>query len=223
MRAALKTMAHLRDIRPRLRRFAAPGPSMEHAVPPVPMTAEEFLAWDEHETQRREFERGALFVREGADDQHVTATGNLAMRLVEHLRGSPCRVYMAAMKLRVAAADAYFYPDVFVTCSPADAANPEIKSEPLLVAEVLSPETEARDRGDKFAAYRSLSSLREYLLVDTRGRRCDLFRRRADGLWQLHPFKPGESVRLESLQLDISAEQLWEAMGPPAAGNETPA
>lgn len=190
---------------------------MGQAATKVPMTAEEFLAWDEHETLKHEFVRGEVFAMAGAEEPHVTVSMNVAMGLRQHLRGSPCRVFMLDMKLRVAEADAYFYPDVFVTCSAADAANPKIKSEPLLVVEVLSPGTAAYDRGDKFMAYRSLPSLREYLLVDTTSRRCDLFRRGADGLWVLHPFERGESVLLESLQLDMAAELLWEALDPPAA------
>jgi Uma2 family endonuclease len=185
------------------------------------MTAEEFLAWDEHETQKREFVRGEVFAMAGADEPHVTTSMNIAMSLRQHVRGGPCRVFMLDMKLRVAQADAYFYPDVLVTCSAADATNPKIKSEPMLIVEVLSPATAAYDRGDKFSAYRTLPSLQEYLLVDTTRRRCDLFRRGADGLWVLHPFERGEAVRLESLLLDIPAEQLWADLEPPAVSDAT--
>ena len=95
------------------------------------------------------------------------------------------------------------------TCSPADAASRLIKREPTLVVEVLSPGTAAFDRGDKFAAYRQLPSLTEYLLVDVRSRRCDLFRQQADGLWALHPSLPGEAVMLRSVELSVSAAELW--------------
>lgn len=194
---------------------------MGHAAPKVPMTAEEFLAWDEHETLKREFVRGEVFAMSGADEPHVVTTGNLYMLLRQHLRGSRCRVFMLDMKLRVAQADAYFYPDVMVTCSTMDAAQPKIKSEPLLLIEVLSPSTAAYDRGDKFAAYRTLPSLQEYLLVDTGRRRCDLFRRGADDLWVLHPFERGAEVQLDSLQLTLPNDQLWEDLDdPPIEGAE---
>jgi Uma2 family endonuclease len=121
------------------------------------------------------------------------------------------------VKLRVAAADAYFYPDVFVTCSAADATSPKIKSEPLLVVEVRS----ACDRDDRFAAYRALPSLQEYLRVDPDRRRCDLFRKGADGLWVLHPFERGTPVQLDSVQFTLSAERLWEDLDPPQVGDTT--
>ena len=185
------------------------------------MTAEDFLAWDEHETLKHEFVRGEVFAMAGAEEQHVTATGNLYMRLRAHLRGSPCRVFMLDMKLRVAEADAYFYPDVLVTCSAADAVNPKIKSEPLLIVEVQSPSTAAYDRDAKFAAYRTLPSLQEYLLVDPDRRRCDLFRKGGDGLWVLHPFERGTPVQLDSVQFTLSAERLWEDLDPPQVGDGT--
>jgi Uma2 family endonuclease len=87
----------------------------------------------------------------------------------------------------------------------------------VLLVEVLSPATAAYDRGDKFAAYRKLASLREYLVVDTDSRRCDLYRKGDDGLWVLHPFEPGQALRLQSVALDLPAVQLWAEV-PATAG-----
>jgi Uma2 family endonuclease len=190
---------------------------MRQAVAKSPMTATEFLAWDERETVRHEFVRGEVFAVAGADEWHITVTMNVATALCAHLRCSPCRTLMADMKLRVDAADCFFYPDVLVTCSALDAADPLIKREPVLVAEVLSPSTAAYDRGDKFAAYRQLPTLREYLLVDPNTRRCDLYRKGSDGPWVLHPFEPGQAVVLDSVGLALEADALWDEVGPVAA------
>ncbi|MBS0594979.1 MAG: Uma2 family endonuclease [Proteobacteria bacterium] len=181
------------------------------------MSAQDFLAWDETQTVRHEFVAGEVFAMAGAGEAHVTAALNVAMRLRQHLAGTPCRTFITDMKLRVDAADAVFYPDVMVTCSAADAADPLVKREPVLLVEVLSPATAAYDRGDKFAAYRKLPSLREYLLVDTDSRRCDLYRKGGDGLWVLHPFEPGQAVTLASVELELSAATLWDEVPDPAA------
>lgn len=173
------------------------------------MTAQEFLAWEANEPLKHEFVRGEVFAMTGAGDRHITAAGNLYIACRAHLDGTPCMAYFSDMKVRVTEADAYFYPDMLVTCSAADAATPLEKSEPVLVAEVLSPSTAAHDRGDKFAAYRMIPSLREYLLVDPASRRCDLFRRGDNGLWVLHPFTTDEPVRLDSIDLDLSPAVLW--------------
>jgi Uma2 family endonuclease len=178
------------------------------------LSAEEFLAWDATQTQRHEFVAGEIFAMAGAGDAHVTAALNLAMALRQHLAGTPCRTFITDMKLRLDEADAYFYPDVMVTCSPADAASPHIKREPVLVAEVLSPSTAAYDRGNKFGIYRRIPSLREYLLVDPDTHRADLYRLGADGLWVLHPCEPEAGVRLETVKLDLSGTALWAEMPP---------
>ena len=193
---------------------------MGNAAEKISMTAAEFLAWDATESKRHEFVRGVVYARAGSDDRHVTVSGNVAMVLRAHLRGTACRTFIVDMKLRVELADCFFYPDVMVTCGAADAADPLVKREPLLVVEVLSPATAAYDRGDKFAAYRMLGSLREYLLVDPQSRRCDLYRLGADGLWVLHPFEPEQTVRLDSVGLDLEALALWEEVTPPSRGEQ---
>jgi Uma2 family endonuclease len=179
------------------------------------MSASDFLAWDATQTLRHEFVAGEVFAMAGAGEAHVTVALNVAMALRQHLAGSPCRTFISDMKLHVDAADAFFYPDVMVTCSAADAGDPLIKREPLLLVEVLSPATAAYDRGDKFAAYRTLPGLREYLLVDTDSRRCDLYRKGDDGLWVLHPFEPGQALQLETVRLELPAAQLWAEVPAP--------
>lgn len=185
---------------------------MGHAALNLPLSAADFLAWDATQTTRHEYVRGEVFAMAGAGERHVTVALNVAMALRQHLAGSPCRTFITDMKLRVDAADAYFYPDVMVTCSARDARDPLVKREPVLLVEVLSPTTAAFDRGDKFAAYRSLDSLREVLLVDPDLRRCDLFRRQVlDGgeAWVLHPTAPGAGLELASVGLTLAAEALW--------------
>ena len=183
------------------------------------MNAEEFLAWDTTQTLRHEFVRGEVFLMAGGEDRHNTAALNLVVALRQQLRGSACRVYASDVKLRVEAADCYFYPDVMVTCSTADFADRLIKREPVLVVvvEVLSASTAAFDRGDKFAAYRQLPSLAEVLMVDVARRRCDLYRKGADGLWVLHPSEPGDGVHLASVQLEVAGADLWADIEPDAS------
>jgi Uma2 family endonuclease len=187
-----------------------------YALKRQPMSAAEFLAWEETQPTRHEFVRGEVFAMVGVVDRHNTVSLNLAIALRQHLRGSPCRVYAIDVKLRVEAADCYFYPDVMVTCSGADLGDRTIKREPVLVVEVLSPSTAAFDRGDKFADYRALPSLREYLLIDVDRQRCELYRLGSDGLWVLHPGLDGAGAELTSVGLTIRGEDLWADLEPEA-------
>lgn len=182
---------------------------MGQAAPQSFFTAADYLAWEAAQLDRHEYIDGEVFAMAGAEDRHVTVTMNLAFALRQHLGGSPCRTYMSEMRLHVAAANSYFYPDVLVTCSALDLASPMVKTEPKLIAEVLSPSTAAYDRGLKFSHYRRIASLEEFVLIDLDTRSTDCYRKGADGLWVLHPFARGEAVSLASVALELSAAQLF--------------
>jgi len=172
-------------------------------------SADDYLAWEDLQPERHEYLNGEVFAMAGAEDRHVTVSGNCYMALRLHLGGTGCRTYMSDMRLHVASANAYFYPDVMVTCSAMDLASPRVKTAPKLVIEVLSPSTALYDRGQKFAHYRNLSSLDEYVLIDLDTRCTDGYQKNTDGLWVLHPFAAGESVTLASVALTISVVQLF--------------
>ena len=182
---------------------------MAQAAQKTIFSAADYLVWESAQLDRHEFLDGEVFAMAGAEDRHVTVSMNLAFALRQHLSGSPCRTFMSDMRLHVAAANSYFYPDVLVTCSALDLASPMLKTEPRLIAEVLSPSTAAYDRGVKFSHYRRLASLEEYLLIDLDTRSTDCFRKRDDGLWVLHPFARGEPVSLASVALELRADQLF--------------
>lgn len=172
--------------------------------------AEAYLAWEAEQPYKNEYLAGEVFAMSGASDAHVTITGNLFAALRTHLRSTPCRVFMLDMKLRLEASNAYFYPDVFVTCDQEDRSRQLQKDSAVLVAEVLSPSTSAYDRGQKFAHYRKLPELREYALIDTERLSVDLFRRDDSGHWVLYPITAGEAVEFASIGLSLPIEALYE-------------
>jgi Uma2 family endonuclease len=159
----------------------------------------------------------------GAEDRHVTATGNVYMALRQHLSGSPCRTFLADMKVQCEVSSSFFYPDVVVTCSDADRRSPLVKREPRLIVEVLSPSTAAYDRGEKFAHYRRIPSLQELAMVDLDSRRTDVYRKGANGLWVLHPFDADSDVTLDSMGLTITAAVLFAEIDEPGQGQYSPA
>jgi Uma2 family endonuclease len=177
--------------------------------PKTPFSDDDFLAWDASQTERHEFVDGEVFAMAGGEDRHASVSLAVASSLRSHLKGSRCRVYMNDVKLQVAAANAFFYPDVFVTCSERDAANRLVKQEPLLVVEVLSPSTAAYDRGDKFASYRLCPTLAEYAVIDIDRRAVDLFRKNAEGLWVLHPLVGNATLTLTSVDHALALGELF--------------
>ena len=173
--------------------------------------AQAYLAWEAEQSTKHEYHDGEVFAMAGASDAHVTVAGNVYMALRNHLRGSPCSVFISDMKLRVEEDNAFFYPDVFVTCADSDRGQSHSKNAPVLVVEVLSPATSAYDRGAKFAAYRKLPTLREYALIDPERLSLDLFRRDGDSKrWVLHPIEAGGHVEWASVGLQLPLEALYE-------------
>lgn len=125
------------------------------------------------------------------------------------LENTPCRTYMADMKLQAHADHAYFYPDVFVTCDPTDHQAEYMMRAPIVVVEVLSPTTAAYDRGDKFAAYRRIASLREFILIDPDKQRIEHYHRSTGNTWQSRELEPGQALQLPSLDAEIPAARIF--------------
>ncbi|MEO8410197.1 MAG: Uma2 family endonuclease [Propionivibrio sp.] len=182
---------------------------------PLPQTESRFdpvayLAWEETQPGRNEYIAGEVFAMVGVRQSHNVATLNLATLLRQELKGSPCRVFVESVKTRIETADCFFYPDVIVTCDPRDRLTPAYVSYPSLVAEVLSEATAAFDRGAKFAAYRKLESLKEYVLVDVEAQRIEVFRRNDENHWVLYDYGLGDAVEFASLALKLTAEGILD-------------
>lgn len=187
------------------------------------MSLADFLVWEETQPERHEFVRGEVFVRGdvsamvGARRVHGIVSLNIAAGLKSLLRGSRCQVFTESMKLKVSD-DVLFYPDVFVTCDPADLRTDVLFRAPTVVVEVLSDSTQSYDRGQKFTWYRRLPSLQEYLLVDPDTRELQLFRRGADGLFTLHDLTGMPQVDLASIGCSLLADEIFERLDPPVQG-----
>jgi len=177
-------------------------------------SAEDYLTWEERQQEKHEFVAGEVFAMTGARQEHVIVSLNIASALKQRLRGTPCRAYIADMKLRIDAVDAFFYPDVMVSCNPSDRQSEQFIANPKLIVEVLSVSTADYDRGGKFVAYRQLESLQEYMIVDIDHRRVECFRRTADNDWLLHDYIGESDCRLTSLSLSLPMAEIFEDIDP---------
>lgn len=180
---------------------------MQHA--PLPMIrAKDYLDGELVSQIKHEYVAGQVFAMAGTSERHNIITGNIQARLREKTRGGACRVLMENVKLHVAAADAFYYPDVMVCCEPSDD-DPYVKHSPIVVFEVLSHSTASTDRREKLRAYRALPSLREYMLVDSDRHAVEAYRRK-DGTWWRDVLDPGDALAIESLGLILSLDNLYE-------------
>jgi Uma2 family endonuclease len=174
------------------------------------LSPEEYLTQEETSQIKHEYIDGEIFAMAGASDAHVTIAGNLFALLRNHVRGKNCRVYIADMKVSLETINTFYYPDVIVTCDPRDREFSNYKKYPCLIVEVLSPSTEAFDRGDKFSDYQQIETLQEYVLISQKHQRIDCFRRNNEGLWVLQSYRLDSEIYLESVDFQISFAALYE-------------
>jgi Uma2 family endonuclease len=184
-------------------------------------TLESYLAWENDQTERHEFYRGEIFAMVGARRVHGTVVGNIAAEFRTQLKGSPCRVFHEGMKLQIGN-DTVLYPDVFVTCDKADLATEHIFKAPSVVVEVLSPSTQGYDRGWKFAQYRRIETLQDYLVIDPDTWRVEAFRRNADGQWMLVDMNEAQVLDLPAIGVRVPFAEVFDGIGPPTDPSRPP-
>lgn len=177
--------------------------------PTAPFTAEDYLHWEAEQPDKHEYFHGETFAMGGASRRHVTISLNVASALDDALEGSPCRAYMADMKVQAAEDEAYFYPDVLVTCDPVDHRADHYMRAPKVIVEVLSPTTAAYDRGEKFATYRRIPSLQDFVLIDPDLRRIEHYHRNPGDRWELQDIAPEAPLVLPSLEVSIPWQRVF--------------
>ena len=184
--------------------------------PKLKMTPAEFTEWEHQQESKYEFVNGEVYevygngLAGGARREHNAAIGNVYALLKNHLRGTPCRAYIADMQVQVLATGDSFYPDVVVSCE-AEALNAEITlTQPKVIVEVLSPTTADYDRSDKFQKYRLIPSLREYVLIDPNTKTIDIYRWQESGDWLLAVADGERGLTLTSLEFTADRAAVFE-------------
>ena len=173
-------------------------------------TPEEYFAWEEQQLERHEYIDGKVYAMSGGTIDHGNIAGNFLALLKAHLRGSGCRTLNSDCRVSIVGAGKYVYPDISVTCEDRDQATTQYITYPCLIVEVLSPATEAYDRGKKFKMYRRNPCLKEYVLVSVDGMEIELFRRTETGDWQIINYQRGDIIELKSINLSCQIEEIYE-------------
>jgi Uma2 family endonuclease len=183
------------------------------AASPVPkMTAAEYLAMERASPFKSEFVAGEVFAMSGGFYAHGVLIGQMTRELGDALEEGPCVVSVTEVRLQVAAGETYMYPDLMVVCGePAYAeGHRDMITNPSVIVEVLSASTEAWDRGGKFAQYRRVASLREYVLVSQDAMRVEWFTRGADSAWTYREaVGPEGVVRLDELGVTLALGRIY--------------
>jgi Uma2 family endonuclease len=173
-------------------------------------TPEEYFAWEEQQLERHEYMDGEVYAMSGGTINHGDIAGNFLSLLKIHLRGRGCKTLNSDCRVSIVGSTKYVYPDLSVTCDDRDKTTAQYITYPCLIVEVLSSSTEAYDRGNKFKMYRRNLSLQEYVLVSAEAVEIELFRKSDGDNWKIINYQVGDIVELQSVNLTVPIEQIYE-------------
>lgn len=175
-------------------------------------TSEQYLALERNAETRSEFLRGRIYAMSGASRAHNLITVNVVVELATQLKGRPCEIYSGDMRVKVDATGLYTYPDVVVVCGDArleDTHNDTLLN-PTVIFEVLSPSTEAYDRGEKFDHYRRAETLTDYVMIAQERQRVEHYARQPDSKWLLTVLEDSESaLHLPSISCSLPLAEVY--------------
>ena len=181
------------------------------------LTPEEYLRRERESHVRHEYFHGEVFAMSGGTFEHSRICANVSGELRQRLKGTPCGVQDSNLRIRVPRTTLYTYPDASVLCGepqfdPLDAARQTLLN-PTLIVEVLSPSTEAWDRGGKFDNYRLIETLREYVLVRSDSARVETYLRQPGGRWLFSvAVGLGASAALQCVNVELPLEEVYRGV-----------
>jgi Uma2 family endonuclease len=191
------------------------------------LTPEEYLALERAAETKSEYLDGEMIAMTGASRPHNLIVTNVLAELRQQLKRRPCEVYPGEMRVWIPATGLYTYPDVGVVCGEPALVDDhfDMLTNPTVLIEVLSPSTEAYDRGRKFEHYRTLASLREYLLVSQDQPRIEQYVRQEDGSRWLFSAETGlgATLALPSIECHLALVEIYDKVSFPAPTPAAPA
>ena len=175
-------------------------------------TAAEYLALERRATYKSEYVNGHIIAMSGASRRHNLIAANISRELSSQLRGRPCESYISDMRVRVSETGLYTYPDVVAVCGDIRFADEQTDTllNPTVIVEILSASTEAYDRGDKFAHYRRLASLHDYVLVSQDAVRVEHYVRQGEKWVLSEASLLTDTVSLASIQCTLVLEDIYD-------------
>jgi Uma2 family endonuclease len=179
------------------------------AQPHPRISVDDYLADERRADHKSEYYDGSAYAMAGGTPGHGLIAANAISEFKNALRGRGCRVYTSDVLVR-STVTTYTYPDVSIVCGTPKHENNALLN-PIVIIEVLSPSTELLDRGVKFARYRQIESLQEYVLISSTEPLIEIFHRGADGSWNLRDASGMDaSCRIESLDCSVPLAGIYD-------------
>ncbi|MCB1095810.1 MAG: Uma2 family endonuclease [Verrucomicrobiae bacterium] len=183
------------------------------ALGKIRVTEQDYLAAERIAPTKSEFVDGEVYGMSGGSEQHSLIATNCTGLLHAAFTDRPCRVYNSDMKVRTELEGTQHYPDLSALCGQPDFFDDkrDVLLNPTLLLEVLSASTEAYDRGRKFALYRGIPSLQEYILIDQGQILIDVYRRQSNNTWALQSYSNiDDTITLTSIDCELPIRAIYD-------------
>ena len=177
-------------------------------------TEQEYLQFEREAEEKHEYYKGEIFMMSGASYAHNIIEDNLRGELYRFLKDKKCRSLGSNMRVKVEAHKLFTYPDALIVCDEPQFADNELDTllNPSVLFEILSPSTANYDKGSKFEMYRSIPTLREYILIDSRKIGVEHYRRNDDNSWTLHEYKnPQDRFVIHTITMELITGDLYDS------------
>jgi Uma2 family endonuclease len=179
------------------------------------LTIEEYIELDKNSEERFEYFDGEVFNMSGVHPNHSRLELRLARLLGEQIEKRGCTVFSSNLRIKVPSMPPYRYPDLSALCS-----KPEFEehsgllclTNPVVLVEILSPSTEAFDRGEKFTHYKSIASFREYLLIAQNKKNVTHYLKQSERAWLQTEYSAGEVLQIASLECELDVDALYNGI-----------
>ena len=184
-----------------------------HAYEKKFYSIKEYLETENASFEKHEYYKGEIFAMSGAGPRHNIVSINIIASLHNSLKGKPCQPYASDMRIHIPENTLFTYPDISIICGDimSSTEDENTSTNPTIIFEILSPSTMNYDRGGKFMLYRSIPTLKEYILIDPESIHIEQFATNKDGLWQLKEYaNKTDQLSLESIGITLLLEDIYD-------------
>jgi Uma2 family endonuclease len=176
-------------------------------------SVEEYLEMEKESPTKNEYYNYEIFAMAGAGPRHNVIAVNVLRDLANALRGKPCRPYGSDLRIHIPENSLFTYPDISVICGNIIPSyeDEETATKPILIIEILSPSTRKYDCGEKFALYRDISTLKEFITIDSEQTKIEAHRINERNNWELYQYKhPGDVLEMPCINFNLPLRHIYE-------------
>jgi Uma2 family endonuclease len=179
------------------------------------ISIEEYLEMENTSIEKHEYYRGEIFAMSGAKMPHNRISSNLMITLGQKLKGKKCQPYGSDARIHIESNTLFTYPDISIICGEVITLNNDDYNvlNPAVIIEILSPSTKNYDRGEKFKLYRDITTLKEYILVDSESIHIEVFRLNETRHWELEEYNTiTDHLSIKAIDETVSISEIYEGV-----------